>query len=32
MVAVRNVLKVNEMNNSVKEMAYKESLPGKYEL
>ena len=32
MVAVRNVLKVNEMNNSVKERAYKESLPGKYEV
>ena len=28
----RNVLKVSELNNSVKERAYQESLRGKYEL
>ena len=29
---VRNVLKVSELNNSVKKMAYQESLRGKYEV
>ena len=29
---VRNVLKVSELNNSVKERAYQESLRGKYEM
>ena len=29
---VRNVLKVGELNNSVKERAYQESLRGKYEV
>ena len=29
---VRNVLKVSELNNSVKERAYQESLRGKYEV
>ena len=29
---VRNVLKVSEQNHSVKEMAYQESLRGKYEV
>ena len=32
MEGVRNVLKVSELNNSVKESAYQESLPGKYEV
>ena len=32
MKGVRNVLKVNEPNNSVKERAYQESLRGKYEV
>ena len=31
MEGVRNVLKVSELNNCVKEMAYQESLRGKYE-
>ena len=31
MEGVRNVLKVSELNNSVKERAYQESLRGKYE-
>ena len=30
MEGVRNVLKVSELNNSVKERAYQESLCGKY--
>ena len=29
---MRNVLKVSELNNSIKEMAYRESLFGKYEV
>ena len=29
---VRNVFKVSELNNSVKERAYQESLRGKYEV
>ena len=29
---VRNVLKVSELNNRVKEKAYQESLRGKYEV
>ena len=29
---MRNVLKVNELNNSVKERVYQESLSGKYEV
>ena len=29
---MRNVLKVSELNNSVKERAYQESLGGKYEV
>ena len=32
MEGVRNVLKVSELNHSVKERAYKESLHGKYEV
>ena len=32
MVGVRNVLKVSELNNSVKERAYQESLLEKYEV
>ena len=32
MKGVRNVLKVSELNNSVKERAYQESLLGKYEV
>ena len=32
MEGVRNVLKVSELNNSVKERAYQESLRGKYEM
>ena len=32
MESVRNVLKVSELNNCVKEMAYQESLRGKYEV
>ena len=32
MEGVRNVLKVSELNHSVKEMAYQESLCGKYEV
>ena len=32
MVDVRNVLKVSELNNSVKERAYQESFHGKYEV
>ena len=32
MEGVRNVLKVSELNNSVKERAYQESLLGKYEV
>ena len=32
MEGVRNVLKVSELNNSVKERAYQESLRGKYEV
>ena len=32
MEGVRNVLKVSELNHSVKEMAYQESLRGKYEV
>ena len=32
MEGVRNVLKVSELNNSVKERAYQESLHGKYEV
>ena len=32
MEGVRNVLKVNELNHSVKERAYQESLHGKYEV
>ena len=32
MEGVRNVLKVSELNNRVKEMAYQESLRGKYEV
>ena len=31
MEGVRNVLKVSELNHSVKERAYQESLRGKYE-
>ena len=32
MEGVRNVLNVSELNNSVKERAYQESLRGKYEV
>ena len=32
MEGVRNMLKVSELNNSVKEMAYQESLRGEYEV
>ena len=32
MEGVRNVLKVSELNHSVKERAYQESLHGKYEV
>ena len=32
MESVRNVLKVSELNHSVKEMAYQENLRGKYEV
>ena len=32
MEGVRNVLKVSELNHSVKEMAYQESSRGKYEV
>ena len=32
MEGVRNVLKVSELNHSVKERAYRESLHGKYEV
>ena len=32
MEGVRNVLKVNELNHSVQETAYQESLRGKYEM
>ena len=32
MESVRNVLKVSELNHSVKERAYQESLHGKYEV
>ena len=32
MEGVRNVLKVSELNHSVKEMAYQERLLGKYEV
>ena len=32
MEGVRNVLKVSELNNSVKETAYQGSLRGKYEV
>ena len=32
MEGVRNVLKVSELNNSVKERAYQESLRGKYDV
>ena len=32
MKGVRNVLKVSELNNRAKEMAYQESLCGKYEV
>ena len=32
MEGVRNVLKVSELNNSVNERAYQESLRGKYEV
>ena len=32
MEGVRNVLKVSELNNIVKETAYQESLRGKYEV
>ena len=32
MEGVRNVLKVSELNNRVKERAYQESLRGKYEV
>ena len=32
MKSVRNVLKVSELNNRVKEWAYQESLHGKYEV
>ena len=32
MDGVRNLLKVSELNNSVKEMTYQESLRGKYEV
>ena len=32
MEGVRNVMKVSETNNSVKEMKYQESLHGKYEV
>ena len=32
MDGVRNVLKVSELNHSVKERAYQESLRGKYEV
>ena len=32
MEGVRNVLKVSELNNSVKERAFQESLRGKYEV
>ena len=32
MEGVRNVLKVSELNHSVKERAYQESLRGKYEV
>ena len=32
MECVRNVLKVSELNNSVKERAYQESLHGKYKV
>ena len=32
MEGVRNVLKVSELNHSIKERAYKESLRGKYEV
>ena len=32
MEGVRNVLKVSELNNSVKEIAYQDSLRGKYEV
>ena len=32
MEGVRNVLKVSELNHSVKEMVYQESLHGKYEV
>ena len=32
MEGVRNVLKVSELNYSVKEMAYQDSLRGKYEV
>ena len=32
MEGVRNVLKVSDLNHSVKEMAYQESLRGKYEV
>ena len=31
-VGVRSVLKVSELNRSVKEQAYQESLRGKYEM
>ena len=32
MESVKNVLKVSELNNGVKERAYQESLHGKYEV
>ena len=32
MEGVRNVMKVSELNNSVKERAYHDSLRGKYEV
>ena len=32
MESVRNMLKVSELNNTVKEKAYQESLHGKYEV
>ena len=32
MAGVRNVLKASELNNSMKEMAYQESVCGKYEM
>ena len=32
MEGVRNVLKVNELNNSMKERTYQKSLHGKYEV